>query len=146
MTADARFTVVGGGLPDVGGLRAGCRPADVLPSRDRDRVRLARKKDARPMLQHRTGVSNRPQQLTLHSLAQKEKLVDLAWAAIGVCALIGLPGVALAECAIRAAESAVAALRGMLGPGTLTAFAIFSLLAAIAAALFALFRLCFKNE
>lgn len=60
----------GGGFTDGGTVRSGCRATAVLPRDYRHRCRVDAKKDARPVLQHRTGASNGDHQLTDDSIAR----------------------------------------------------------------------------
>lgn len=70
MKTDRKTVGFGGGFTDARTVRPGCRTTAVLPRDCGSRYRVvAEKKDARPVLQHRTGVSNRSQQMTEDSLA-----------------------------------------------------------------------------
>ena len=86
MKTDIKTNGFGGGFTDVRTVRPRCRATAVLPGDCGSRYRVvAEKKDARPVLQHRTGASNRGQQLTDDSLAQMPR-----WKRWGLYALMAL--------------------------------------------------------
>lgn len=65
MKTDIKTGGFGGGFTDARTVRPRCRATAVLPRDCGSRYRVvAAKKDARPVLQHRTGVSNGAYQLT----------------------------------------------------------------------------------
>lgn len=76
----------GGGFTDAGTVRPRCRATAVLPRDRGSRYRVAAaKKDARPVLQHRTGASNGAYQLTEDSIARMPR-----WKRWGLYALAAL--------------------------------------------------------
>lgn len=86
MKTDRKTVGFGDCFTDARTVRPGCRTTAVLP-RDRGssyRV-VAAEKDARPVLQHRTGSSKPRQEMTDDSLAQMPR-----WKRWGVYALAGL--------------------------------------------------------
>ena len=86
MKTDRKTVGFGGGFTDVRTVRPGCRTAAVLPRDCGSRYRVvAAKKDARPVLQHRTGASISQHELTDDSLSQMPR-----WKRWGVYALAGL--------------------------------------------------------
>ena len=97
MKTDIRTGGFGGGFTDARTVRPRRRTAAVLPSGCGVRDRVAAKKDARPVLQHRTGASNGAYQLTEESIARMPR-----WQRWALCALAALcmTGVApMAACA-----------------------------------------------
>ena len=86
MKTDRKTVGFGGGFTDVRIVLPGCRATAVLPGDCDSRYRVvAAKKDARPKLQLRTGVSNCGQQMTDDSLAHMPR-----WKRWGIYALAGL--------------------------------------------------------
>ena len=76
----------GGGFTDAGTVRPRCRAAAVLPRDLGSRCRVVdENKDARPVLQHRTGASNCRQQMTEDSIARMPR-----WQRWGLYALVAL--------------------------------------------------------
>lgn len=87
MKTDIKTSGFGGGFTDVRTVRPRCRATAVLPRDCGSRYRVvAAKKDARPVLQHRTGVSNCGQQMTDDSLAHMPRWKR--WGIYALCALI----------------------------------------------------------
>lgn len=71
MKTDIRTGGFGGGFTDARTLRPRCRATSVLPRDYGSRYCVvAARKDARPVLQHRTGASNGAYQLTEDSIAR----------------------------------------------------------------------------
>lgn len=60
----------GGGFTNARIMRPRCRATAVIPRDYNSRCRVDAKKDARPVLQHRTGVSKGAYQLTEDSIAR----------------------------------------------------------------------------
>ena len=86
MKTDIRTCGFGGGITDARTVRPRCRTAAVLRSYCGPRYRLAvAGKDARPVLQHRTGASNGAYQLTEDSIARMPR-----WKRWGLYALAAL--------------------------------------------------------
>lgn len=76
----------GGGFTDARTVRPRCRATAVLPRDYCSRFRVvAAKKDARPVLQHRTGASNCDRQLTEESIARMPR-----WQRWGLYAIAAL--------------------------------------------------------
>lgn len=71
MKTDIRTGGFGGGITDARTVRPRCRATAVLPRDCGSCYRVvAAKKDARPVLQHRTGASNGAYQMTIDSIAR----------------------------------------------------------------------------
>lgn len=85
MKTDRRTVGFGGGFTDARNVRPRCRATSVLPRDYGSRYRVAAKKDARPVLQHRTGASNGDYQLTEDSIARMPR-----WKRWGLYALAAL--------------------------------------------------------
>lgn len=98
MKTDKKTGGFGGGFTDARTVRPRCRATAVLP-RDcgyRSRV-VAAKKDARPVLQHRTGLSISGRKLTEDSIARMPRYQRWGLYAIGALTLSGvLPMAAVA--------------------------------------------------
>lgn len=81
----------GGGFTDAQTLRPRCRATAVLPRDCGSRYRVvAAKKDARPVLQHRTGASNCGRQLTEESIARMPRWQRWGLYALGALTLSGI--------------------------------------------------------
>lgn len=80
----------GGGFTDAGTVRPRCRATAVLPRDYGSRYRVAAKKDARPVLQHRTGASNCRPQLTEDSIARMPRWKRWGLYAIAALTLTGI--------------------------------------------------------
>ena len=91
MKTDIKTSGYGGGFTDVRTVRPRCRATAVLPH-DCDpcyRV-VAAKKDARPVLQHRTGLSISGRKLTDDSLAHMPRWKRWGIYAFGVLIMTGV--------------------------------------------------------
>lgn len=75
----------GGGFTNARIMRPRCRATAVIPRDYNSRCRVDAKKDARPVLQHRTGASNCRPQLTEDSIARMPR-----WKRWGLYALAAL--------------------------------------------------------
>lgn len=75
----------GGGFTNARIMRPRCRATAVIPRDYNSRCRVDAKKDARPVLQHRTGVSKGAYQLTEDSIARMPR-----WQRWGLYALVAL--------------------------------------------------------
>lgn len=75
----------GGGFTNARIMRPRCRATAVIPRDYNSRCRVDAKKDARPVLQHRTGVSKGAYQLTEDSIARMPR-----WKRWGLYALAAL--------------------------------------------------------
>lgn len=75
----------GGGFTNARIMRPRCRATAVIPRDYNSRCRVDAKKDARPVLQHRTGVSKVAYQLTEDSIARMPR-----WQRWGLYALAAL--------------------------------------------------------
>lgn len=80
----------GGGFTDGGTVRSGCRATAVLPRDYRHRCRVDAKKDARPVLQHRTGASNGAYQMTSDSISRMPRWQRWGLYAVGALTLSGV--------------------------------------------------------
>lgn len=80
----------GGGFTDGGTVRSGCRATAVLPRDYRHRCRVDAKKDARPVLQHRTGASNGDHQLTDDIIARMPRFERWALCAVAALTISGV--------------------------------------------------------
>lgn len=69
----------------------------VVPSCRREGARVARNKDARPVLQHRTGVSNCSQQMTEDSIARMPRWKRWGLYAVAALVMTGIAPMALAS-------------------------------------------------
>lgn len=85
MRTEARTVGFGGGFTNAKTTAAERGAAAVVPVRRREVARAARKEDARPVLQHRTGASNGFRQMTDDSLAHLPR-----WKRWGLYALAAL--------------------------------------------------------
>ena len=85
MKTDKKTVGFGGGFTDARTVRPRCRATAVLPRDYNSRCRVDAKKDARPVLQHRTGVSKGAYQLTEDSIARMPR-----WKRWGLYALAAL--------------------------------------------------------
>ena len=91
MKTDIRTGGFGGGFTDARTLRPRCRATSVLPRDYGSRYRVvAAKKDARPVLQHRTGVSKGAYQLTEDSIARMPRYQRWGLYAIAALTLTGI--------------------------------------------------------
>lgn len=91
MKTDKKTVGFGGGFTDAQTLRPRCRATAVLPRDCGSRYRVvAAKKDARPVLQHRTGASNCGRQLTEESIARMPRWQRWGLYAFGALTLSGI--------------------------------------------------------
>lgn len=91
MKTDKKTVGFGGGFTDARTVRPRCRATSVLPRDYGSRYRVvAAKKDARPVLQHRTGASNGAYQLTEDSIARMPRYQRWALYAFGALTLSGV--------------------------------------------------------
>lgn len=121
--------------------RTGCGTAGVLPRGCHNRNRMASKKDARPVLQHRTGVSDSQHELTEDILAHMPR-----WKRWGIYALVtgsitGIIPLAAAELIADVLNGVLASLESLIGSGMMAALGIGLCIAAIIVCMAYLFRL-----
>lgn len=91
MKTDIRTGGFGGGFTDARTVRPRCRTTSVLPRDYGSRYRVvAAKKDARPVLQHRTGASNGAYQLTEDSIARMPRYQRWGLYALAALTLTGI--------------------------------------------------------
>lgn len=91
MKTDKKTVGFGGGFTDARTVRPRCRATAVLPGDCGSRYRVvAAKKDARPVLQHRTGASNGAYQLTEDSIARMPRYQRWGLYAIAALTLTGI--------------------------------------------------------
>lgn len=91
MKTDIRTGGFGGGFTDARTVRPRCRATAVLPRDYGSRYRVAAaKRDARPVLQHRTGLSISGRKLTEDSIARMPRWQRLALYAFGALTLSGV--------------------------------------------------------
>lgn len=91
MKTDIKTGGFGGGITDARTVRPRCRATAVLPRDCGSRYRVvAAKKDARPVLQHRTGASNGAYQLTEDSIARMPRYQRWGLYAIAALTLTGI--------------------------------------------------------
>ena len=91
MKTDIKTGGFGGGFTDARTVRPRCRATAVLPRDCGSRYRVvAAKKDARPVLQHRTGASNGAYQLTDDIIARMPRLERWALCAAAVLTISGV--------------------------------------------------------
>ena len=120
MKTDIRTGGFGGGFTDARTVRPDCRAASLVPVRYGEGARLAPKKDARPVLQHRTGASNCRQQMTDDSLAHLPRWERWGLYALGALIMSGIAPMALAALLVWLCEEVigwwlVAALYALVG-------------------------------
>lgn len=131
-----------GGFTDARTVRPRCRATSVLPRDYGSRYRVAAaKKDARPVLQHRTGASNCAQQMTEDILTHMPR-----WKRCGVYAIVagsvtGIIPLAAAELVADAFTGVLMALESLIGSGMMSALGIGACIAAIIACMAYLFKL-----
>lgn len=80
----------GGGFTNARIMRPRCRATAVIPRDYNSRCRVDAKKDARPVLQHRTGVSKGAYQLTEDSIARMPRWQRWALYAFAALTLTGI--------------------------------------------------------
>lgn len=85
MKTDKKTVGFGGGITNARTVRPKRCAAPVVQMRRCENARMAAKKDARPVLQHRTGASNGAYQLTEDSIARMPR-----WKRWGLYALAAL--------------------------------------------------------
>lgn len=91
MKTDIRTGGFGGGITDARTVRPRCRATAVLPRDCGSCYRVvAAKKDARPVLQHRTGASNGAYQMTIDSIARMPRYQRWGLYAIAALTLTGI--------------------------------------------------------
>ena len=91
MKTDKKTVGFGGGFTDARTVRPRCRATAVLPSDYGSRSRVvAAKKDARPVLQHRTGASNGGYQMTSDSISRMPRWKSCGLYAIAALTLTGI--------------------------------------------------------
>lgn len=91
MKTDIRTGGFGGGITDTRTVRPRCRATAVLPRDCGSCYRVvAAKKDARPVLQHRTGASKGAYQLTEDSIARMPRWQRWALYAFAALTLTGI--------------------------------------------------------
>lgn len=131
----------GGGFSNARTSRSGRGAEGVLPLPCHDSERVAFTENARPVLQHRTGASNRGEQLTEDILAHMPR-----WKRWGIYALVagsiaGIIPLAAAELVADALTGVLASLESLIGSGMMAALGIGLCIAAIIACMAYLFRL-----
>lgn len=91
MKTDKKTVGFGGGFTDARTVRPRCRATAVLPRDCGSRYRVvAAKKDARPVLQHRTGASNGAYQMTSDSISRMPRYQRWGLYALGALTLSGI--------------------------------------------------------
>lgn len=91
MKTDIKTSGYGGGFTDVRTVRPRCRATAVLPRDCGSRYRVvAAKKDARPVLQHRTGLSISGRKLTDDSLTHMPRWKRWGIYALGALIMTGV--------------------------------------------------------
>lgn len=91
MKTDKKTVGFGGGFTDARTVRPRCRATAVLPRDFGYRYRVVvSKKDARPVLQHRTGASNGAYQMTSDSIARMPRYQRWGLYAIAALTLTGI--------------------------------------------------------
>lgn len=97
MKTDIRTGGFGGGITDARTVRPRCRATAVLPRDCGSCYRVvAAKKDARPVLQHRTGASNGAYQMTIDSIARMPRYQRWGLYAFAALGMTGKAPMALA--------------------------------------------------
>lgn len=90
MKTDKKTVGFGDGFTDARTVRPRCRATAVFPRDYGSRYRVAAKKDARPVLQHRTGASISIGQLTEDSIARMPRYQRWGLYAIAALTLTGI--------------------------------------------------------
>lgn len=91
MKTDKKTVGFGGGFTDARTVRPRCRATAVLPRDFGYRYRVVvSKKDARPVLQHRTGASNGAYQMTSDSIARMPRYQRWGLYVIAALTLTGI--------------------------------------------------------
>lgn len=97
MKTDKKTVGFGGGFTYARTVRPRCRATAVLPRDYCSRFRVvAAKKDARPVLQHRTGASNGAYQMTEDSLTHMKRWQRCCLYAFAALCMSGIVPMALA--------------------------------------------------
>lgn len=130
-----------GGFADARSSRIGCGTAGVLPRPSHDRRYVADKKDARPVLQHRTGMSNSQHELTEDILAHMPRWKRWGFYTLAAGLVTGIIPLAAAELLADALNGVLLSLESIMGQGMMAALGIGLCIAAIVACMVYLFRL-----
>lgn len=131
----------GGGFTNARIMRPRCRATAVIPRDYNSRCRVDAKKDARPVLQHRTGVSNGAYQMTSDSISRMPRWQRWGIYAIVAGTLTGIIPLAAAELVADAFTGVLMALESLIGSGMMSALGIGLCIAAIIACMAYLFKL-----
>ncbi len=131
----------GGGFTDARIMRPRCRATAVVPRNFNSRCRVDAKKDARPVLQHRTGASDCAQQLTEDILTHMPRWKRCGAYALAAGTLTGIIPLAAAELISNALNGALMSLESAIGSGAMAALGIGACAAAIIACMAYLFKL-----
>lgn len=130
-----------GGFTDARIMRPRCRATAVVPRNFNSRCRVDAKKDARPVLQHRTGASDCAQQLTEDILTHMPRWKRCGAYALAAGTLTGIIPLAAAELISNALNGALMSLESAIGSGAMAALGIGACAAAIIACMAYLFKL-----
>lgn len=95
MKTSSRTVGFGGGITDARNMRPESRAASLVRVRRREGARMASKKDARPVLQHRTGASNCGDKLTVESISRMPRLMRWGLYAFAAALVTGVAPMAL---------------------------------------------------
>lgn len=144
MKTEVKTVGFGGGFTNAQTTPTKCGTAAMVPIRRREVARMAQNKDARPVLQHRTGASNCRQQMTDDSLAHLPRWQRWGLYAFAATCMTGIVPIALAEALIYATNLFSAWLESIIGAGGMSALFIGSCLAAVIVCMVYLFKLVFK--
>lgn len=131
----------GGGFTDARIMRPRCRATAVVPRNFNSRCRVDAKKDARPVLQHRTGASDCAQQLTEDILTHMPRWKRCGAYALAAGTLTGIIPLAAAELISNALNGALMSLESAIGSGAMAALGIGACAAVIIACMAYLFKL-----
>lgn len=131
----------GGGFTDARIMRPRCRATAVVPRNFNSRCRVDAKKDARPVLQHRTGASDCDQQLTEDILTHMPRWKRWGFYALAAGLITGIIPLAVAELVADAFTGVLMALESLIGSGMMSALGIGLCIAAIIACMAYLFKL-----
>lgn len=140
MRTEARTVGFGGGFTNAKTTAAERGAAAVVPVRRREVARAARKEDARPVLQHRTGASNGFRQMTDDSLAHLPRWKRWGLYAFAATCMTGIVPIAAASALIAATDAAGAQLESLIGSGGVLAIGIVACLAGIVACMVYMLR------
>lgn len=141
MKTDKKTVGYGGGFSYARTSHSGRGAEGVLPLPCHDRERVAFKKDARPVLQHRTGASDSNHELTEDILAHMPRWKRWGFYTLAAGLTTGIIPLAAAELLADALNGVLLSLESLIGSGTMAALGIGLCIVAIIACMTYLFKL-----